>query len=86
MFWLVVGASAAVLTSFSFLPQIIKTVKTRSAKDISVFMLAQFACGSLLWMAYSAHLKDPIIMGANCVTFVSLFSLLILYFLYGRRK
>jgi len=86
MFWLVVGASAAVLTSFSFLPQIIKTVKTRSAKDISVFMLVQFACGSLLWMAYSVHLNDPIIMGANCVTFVSLFSLLILYFLYGRRK
>lgn len=86
MFWFIVGLAAAALTTFSFLPQIIKIIKTKSAKDISILMLLQFACGISLWIAYGVHLKDPIIIAANCVSLLSLLLILFLYFSYGRRR
>ncbi len=84
--WSIIGVSAACLTMFSFIPQIAKVVKTRSAKDVSVITLFQLSCGASLWIIYGAHLKDPIIITANTITLATLLILLFLYFNYGRTK
>lgn len=86
IFWQIIGLSAAVLTTFSFIPQIIKVVKTKSAKDVSLITLLQLTAGVILWTAYGVYLKDKIIILANGVTFLSLFTLLVLFFKYGRMK
>lgn len=83
IFWKITGSAAAMLTMFSFVPQIIKVVKTRSAKDVSVVTLYQLAAGVLLWIAYGIHLRDPIIILANAVTLTSMIILLWLYYRYG---
>lgn len=87
MFWELVGFSAATLTMFSFIPQIAKVLKTKSAHDVSPVTLFQLSAGVLLWFAYGLHLKNRVIITANLVTLVSLVILLILYFRYrkGRR-
>jgi MtN3 and saliva related transmembrane protein len=86
MLWTIIGASAAVLTMFSFIPQIVKVLKTKSAKDVSLITLLQLSSGVLLWIAYGIHLKDAIITTANSITLTTLILLLFLYFNYGRIK
>jgi MtN3 and saliva related transmembrane protein len=82
--WTFIGVSAACLTMFSFFPQILKILRTRSARDVSIITLLQLSLGVTLWIAYGVHLKDPIIITANSVTLLSLGFLLFLYFMYGR--
>ncbi|MFA4889237.1 MAG: SemiSWEET transporter [Candidatus Omnitrophota bacterium] len=87
MFWKIIGFSAAALTSFAFIPQIIKVVKTKSVRDVSLITLTQLLLGVALWVAYGLHLKDAVIISANAVTIFSLAILLILYFYYkGQAK
>jgi MtN3 and saliva related transmembrane protein len=86
MLWTIIGSTAAGLTMFSFIPQIIKVLKTRSAKDVSLLTLLQLSAGVSLWIVYGIHLKDTIIITANGVTLTTLIILLILYFSYGRPR
>lgn len=86
LFWTTVGMSAATLTMFSFIPQIIKVTKTKSARDMSLVTLLQLTFGVFLWVNYGIYLKDPIIIIANLVTLITLLMLLFLFFKYGRTK
>ncbi len=86
MFWTFIGALAATLTMFSFIPQIAKSMRTRSVKDVSPVTLFQLSTGVFLWMVYGFARKDPIIIGANLITFASLTVLIFLYFKYKRIK
>lgn len=82
MFWKIIGITAAALTTFSFVPQILKLIKVKSVKDVSVITLFQFSTGVSFWAAYGIHLKDPIIIAANFITLATLIVLLWLYFKY----
>jgi len=84
--WTIIGLSAAVLTMFSFIPQIIKVLKNKCAKDVSLITLFQLSLGVSLWIAYGIHLKDSIIIIANSITLVTLVTLIYFYFSFGRRK
>jgi len=83
MLWTIIGASAATLTMFSFIPQIAKSLKTKSVKDVSELTLFQLSLGVSLWIVYGIHLKDPIIIIANSITLITLTILIVLYFRYG---
>ncbi len=86
MIWKMIGMAAATLTMFSFIPQIVKAVKTRSVRDVSLLTLFQFFAGVSLWIAYGIHLKDKIIIVANLVTLTNVIVLIALYFYFERRK
>ncbi len=49
MIWTVIGALAATLTMFSFVPQIFRSLKTRSVKDVSPVTLFQLSAGVCGW-------------------------------------
>ncbi|MFA5099682.1 MAG: SemiSWEET transporter [Candidatus Omnitrophota bacterium] len=84
MYWEIVGFSAALLTSFGFLPQVIKIYKTKSVQDISVLALIQFSIGISLWVLYGVHLRNIVIICANVVTLTVLASAFVLYFRYKK--
>lgn len=86
MSWVLVGFSAAFLTMFAFVPQIIKVFKTKSVKDVSLVTLVQLGLGVSLWIIYGIHLKNIIIIMANSITLLSLIILLFLYVFYGKPK
>ena len=86
MFWKIIGVSAAVLTMFGFVPQIVKVFKTKSAKDVSILTLVQFALGTILWIVYGVYLKNAIIITANIVTLTTLLILISMYIFYTRFK
>ncbi|MDD4979703.1 MAG: SemiSWEET transporter [Candidatus Omnitrophica bacterium] len=86
MFWTIIGLSAATLTMFSFLPQIIKVWQHKSAKDVSLVTLLQLSLGVLLWIVYGIYLRNKIIIIANGITLSSLVILLYLYYKYRRKR
>ncbi|MBD2431954.1 MULTISPECIES: SemiSWEET transporter [Fischerella] len=71
------GLIAATLTTFSFLPQLIKTWRTKSAKDVSYVMLISFSIGVFLWLIYGFYLSALPIILANGITL--LFNIIILW-------
>ncbi|MFH1248087.1 MAG: SemiSWEET transporter [Candidatus Omnitrophota bacterium] len=85
MVWEIVGFSAAVLTMFGFLPQVIKIYRTKSVKDISLLAILQFTLGIFLWLVYGLHLNNPVIILANSVTLLILMAALILFFKYNTK-
>ena len=84
MFWKLIGLTAAGLTSFAFIPQVLKMYTTKSAKDLSLVTLLQLSAGVSLWILYGIYLKDSIIIFANAVTLLTLLSALFLYYKYRR--
>jgi MtN3 and saliva related transmembrane protein len=82
MFWQIIGLSAATLTMFGFLPQVIKIYKTKSVKDISLVALVQFTFGIALWVLYGIYLKNFIIILANAVSLSTLIIALFFYLKY----
>ncbi len=86
MLWTIIGASAATLTMFSFVPQIARSLRTKSVKDISSITLFQMTAGTCLWAIYGIARRDPVIIIANIVSLITLAILLFLYFKYGREQ
>ncbi len=64
--WL--GYSAAVLTTGSFIPQAVLTLRTRDVSGISAAMYAAFTLGVALWLAYGWLLGQWPVIVANAVT------------------
>ena len=72
------GYFAAILTTLAFLPQLIKTLKTKKAEDVSLITLIMFLIGVLSWIIYGYKISSTPILIANIITFV--LNLLILIF------
>ena len=65
-----IGYLAATLTTASFLPQAIMTIKTRDTDSLSLGMYSMFALGVLCWLIYGIYLSNNAIIIANAVTFM----------------
>jgi MtN3 and saliva related transmembrane protein len=73
----IIGLLAGILTTISFLPQVIQTWKTKSAKDLSLPMFLIFFLGTILWLIYGIMIDSLPVTIANAVTMVLAFILLI---------
>ena len=62
------GYFAAVLTTAAFLPQLIKTLKTKKADDVSLTTLIMFIMGVLFWIIYGYKISSLPILIANFIT------------------
>lgn len=78
----VLGLVAGFLTTIAFLPQVIKTWKSKSAKDISLNMFLLFCGGVALWLIYGIVKKDIPIIIANVLTLALSSSILYFKFRY----
>ncbi|HET9430241.1 MAG TPA: SemiSWEET transporter [Chitinophagaceae bacterium] len=63
----VIGYSAGAITSLTFLPQVVKTWKEKSARDISLLMFLIAAINEVLWIAYGVMLDNWVIILTNAV-------------------
>ncbi|CAD7766837.1 MAG: PQ loop repeat protein [Candidatus Argoarchaeum ethanivorans] len=73
----VLGLIAATCTTISFLPQAIKTIRSKHTKDLSLGMYAVLTTGVFLWFVYGIFIKDIPVILANGITLV--FTATILY-------
>lgn len=74
----VIGLTAGFCTTIAFLPQAVKTWKSKSAKDLSLGMYSIFLTGVLLWLTYGFLISDLPIILTNLATM--LLAVSILYF------
>lgn len=68
-----IGLAAGFCTTIAFLPQALKTWKTKSAKDLSLGMYSIFCTGVILWLTYGFLINDlPIILtNVACIILAS---------------
>ena len=66
----IIGLTAAVFTTISLFPQLIKIWKTKSTKDISTGMFSLFCGGVFLWFIYGVFINDLPIIVPNSLAFI----------------
>jgi len=64
------GYFAAILTTAAFLPQLIKTLKTKKAEDVSLSTLIMFIIGVFSWIIYGYNISSKPILIANFITLI----------------
>ncbi|MBX2970016.1 MAG: SemiSWEET family sugar transporter [Cyclobacteriaceae bacterium] len=64
------GLLAGSCTTAAFIPQVVKTWKSRSTKDLSLGMFSIFCTGVVLWLVYGLLVMDIPVIIANLVTLV----------------
>lgn len=79
------GTVAGTLTTIAFVPQVLKTWRTRSGDDISTGMFLLFATGVLLWLLYGIALSATPIIIANSITLVLALTIILLKMRYQKR-
>lgn len=65
-----VGFVAGALTTACWLPQVVRTLRTRSAVDISWIYLCILTTGIFGWVVYGIGRRDPAIIVANGATLI----------------
>jgi MtN3 and saliva related transmembrane protein len=65
-----VGYLAAAMTTLSFVPQAVKTIRTRDTRSISLGMYVVFTAGIAMWLVYGIALNSMPMILANIVTFL----------------
>ena len=64
------GLIAGTLTSIAAIPQLVKTLRTRHARDISIWQPLLLAIGIALWLVYGALIRDLPLVLANIIPLI----------------
>ena len=78
-----IGYVAAVLTTVSFVPQAIMTIRTRDTRGISRGMYILFTVGVAFWLAYGIAVESGPMIFANTITLALAGTILALKLRYG---
>ena len=78
------GYFAAILTTLAFIPQLIKTLKTKKADDVSLTTLIMFLTGVAAWIIYGIQISSKPILIANTKTFLLNFLILVFKLIYSK--
>jgi MtN3 and saliva related transmembrane protein len=80
-----IGMLAAVCTTVSFVPQLIRVWRLRSAREISLTMFLVFSLGTVLWLVYGIAIRSVPVMLANAVTLALSLAILAMKVRFGSR-
>ena len=79
-----IGSIAACCTTVSFVPQLMRVWKRRSASDISLWMFLLFNLGVACWLIYGIGIQSTPVIAANSVTLTLALTILFLKLRYDR--
>lgn len=78
-----IGYVAATLTTIAFVPQAIKTIRSRDTKGISLGMYVVFTLGIACWFGYGLVLHSWPMIISNVITFVLSLTILVMKLRHG---
>lgn len=81
-----IGLAAGFLTSIAVLPQVVRTWRTKHARDISIWQPLILITGMLLWLIYGMMLHDLPLIAANSFSIACYLFLLGMKMFYDRRE
>lgn len=74
---LAIGMMAGILCMISFIPQVIKILRKKKTKDLSLTTFVMLCAGVLLWLIYGLIINElPIIISNSVIFFLSLIIIL----------
>ena len=79
------GFAAAFCTTAAFVPQLVRVLRFRSARDISMPTFLLFSVGVFLWLLYGIYTGSKPVIASNVITLILTLSILFLKLRYGRR-
>lgn len=79
------GSAAAVCTTISFVPQLVRVWRLKSARDISLVMFLLFSFGVTLWFSYGLMIHSWPVILSNVFTLMLSFAIMVLKLRYDRR-
>jgi MtN3 and saliva related transmembrane protein len=79
------GFMAAFCTTAAFVPQLVRVLRLRSAREISLPTFLMFSVGVFLWLLYGLYTGSKPVIASNVVTLVLSVSILVLKLRYDRR-
>jgi MtN3 and saliva related transmembrane protein len=79
-----IGFVAAFCTTVAFVPQLVRVLKLRSARDISLGTFLLFSIGVFLWLLYGIYTGSRPVIASNAATLGLSLSILILKIRYER--
>lgn len=82
----ILGYAAGAVTTLTFLPQVIKTYKEKSAKDVSLNMFLIAAINEVMWIAYGVWKEDKVIILTNAVVLVMSLTMIFFKLKYGKKN
>ena len=74
----IIGLVAAVCTTSAFVPQVVKILRTRRTKDLSLLMYVILSTGIALWLVYGIFIIDWPLILANAVSLALVLPILLL--------
>ncbi len=77
----IIGYLGGIFIMVSFIPQVVKSYKTRSVKDLSIWMIIATLIGTGFWLAYGVLISAKPIIIMN-----SIFGVIVLYQLFLKIK
>lgn len=84
--FIVIGLAAGLITTLSYVPQVIKGYRSGRMEDVSLFMPMLLMMGMSLWLIYGIILGDIPIMLWNAVSVVLNGIIILMKLHYGRQK
>lgn len=73
-----IGSIAAILTTFAFLPQVLRVIRTKDTESIALGMYVMQVVGIALWLVHGIHIGDLPLILANSISFL-LSGIILLY-------
>lgn len=77
------GLVAGALTSLATIPQVVRTCRTRHARDISIWQPVLLDVGTGLWLVYGLLIGDAPLIVANSISILFNSTLIYLKIIYG---
>jgi MtN3 and saliva related transmembrane protein len=77
-----IGLLAGAITTAAAIPQVVRTYRTKHARDISIWQPILLNIGMSLWLVYGIALRDAPLIYANSISLVCYTSLIIMKILY----
>lgn len=81
-----VGLFAGLLTSVAVVPQVVRTWRTKHAKDLSIWQPLLLVVGMLLWLIYGLMIGDTPLIAANTFSLGCYLLLIGMKITYDRRS
>jgi MtN3 and saliva related transmembrane protein len=81
---IIVAILAPLINSIQLFPQLYKTYKTKSVKDLSFYFLILLLISNFLWLLHGYFIFDNSLIVAGIVSIIINIVLLKLYFIYKK--
>ena len=86
MNWEIIGYIGAACTTFCFLPQIVKAVKTKELDDFSYLYLAVLSFGVMMWFVYGVGINNTVVISANALSLFFVLTLVVMKMIYNSKQ